>query len=379
MTPLTSETIALILHYIVPPSQLSPLPPHLISSSLRQRLHFLNISPENPDSYLAWPSDNHHLAIRLLEQFQKPIDDHLYSSFPIRYTSDPESAYAHVSILPELNPGLRLIFQWNNPDGWKYHNIALMPFPPHSSESFQDLSPSQSETTMSDDQLDAYWDAYTHPDDSQSPSPTSSNLQHAVEDSYWSQYAAIQGNHNFIHLRRVHSFLVTGSGDSTLPTPPSLDQKQNDSKRIFVSYPGLPPNAVFDPLKAPSPNALARRLEELSPRFKAPPLDDDSNSGSVSESLTFSPPSNPPLSSSTVLLSIDADWRLSEGSLVGECAYQQDPQHMVPHHESHEALKDAIRGVYRLWKSARAPDSAIPEGEEFLEMVGQIVAEASLN
>ena len=52
---------------------------------------------------------------------------------------------------------------------------------------------------------------------------------------------------------------------------------------------------------------------------------------------------------------------------------------MVSHHESHEALKDAIRGVYRLWKSARTPDFDIPEGQEFLEIVRQIVTENSPN
>ena len=221
-TPLTPEIIALTLHYIVPPSQLSLLPPHLISSSLLQRHHFLNISPDNPDSYLAWPSDDRHLAIRLLEHFQKPIDDRLYSSFPIRYTSDPESAYAHVSILPELTPGLRLIFQWNNPDGWKYHNIALMPFPSHSSESLQDLLLLQSDTTTLVNQLDTYWDAYTHPDDSQSSSAIVVTRSDPAEDSYWSQYAAMQGDYNSIHFCCVHSFFYCRLW------------------RLYASYPAFP-------------------------------------------------------------------------------------------------------------------------------------------
>jgi len=206
MTPLTPEFIALILHYIVPPSQLSPLPPHLLSSSLRQRHHFLQISPDHPASYLAWPS-NSHLAIHLLEDVPKPIDD---ISFPVRYTSDAESAYAHVSILPEHPHGLRLVFQWNSPDGWKYHNLALMPFPPHSSESPQDtLQQSDPEYIRMGDQVDtdaAYWDAYTHPDEDAPPiTVADSDPQRGAEDSYWSQYAAIHGEYRlFTSAVRVH-------------------------------------------------------------------------------------------------------------------------------------------------------------------------------
>lgn len=194
MTPLTADAIALILEYIHPPSQLDIIPPHLLSSSLLQRHHYLQLSPHHPASYLAWPSDSNDLVIRLLELFQRPIDDRLYSSFSVRYTSDPESAFAHVSILPEYSPGLRLIFQWGSPDGWKYHNIALMPFPPNSSESLHDphVHP------MIDGQLDLdspYWDAYAYSDDSQFQPPTKADPQQDAEDSYWSQYAAIQGKH----------------------------------------------------------------------------------------------------------------------------------------------------------------------------------------
>lgn len=369
MTPLTPASIALILQYIVPPSQLSFLPPHLLSSSLLQRHHFLQISPDDPISYLAWPSDSHdnHLAIRLLEDFHRPIDDHLYASFPVRYTSDSEFAYSHVSILPGHPSGPRLVFQWNTPDGWKYHNVALMPFPSHSSQSPQDplLFQSHAETTIMGDQLDTdtpYWDAYAHPYDSQSALPitlTDSNPQHGAEDPYWSLYAAIQG-----------------SGDSTLPTPPPLAQEQNDSKRIFVSYPGLPPTTVPNPLDPPSPNALARRLADLSPRLQSPPLADHSNSESASDSAVFSSLPHPPLPSS-IVLPTDTDATFSKDNLVGESrVYQQDARHIVPHHESYEALKDSIRGIYRLWRSSSVTHE---EKEEFLEIVRQIVAESSLH
>lgn len=52
--------------------------------------------------------------------------------------------------------------------------------------------------------------------------------------------------------------------------------------------------------------------------------------------------------------------------------------HVIPHPESHEALKDVIRGVYRLWKSSKEPyPTAHEEREEFFEMIQQVVAEFS--
>jgi hypothetical protein len=218
LTQLTPESIAVILQYILPPSQLSPLPPHLLSSSLLQRHHFLKISPDQPASYLAWPSDSddHHTAVCLLEDYQCPIDDRLYSSFPIRYTSDPESAYAHVSISMEHSPGIRLVFQWNTPDGWKYHNLALMPFPSNSFELLQDALQSQHFPAEAGDQVDtdlSYWDAYTGSDDSQSVPPIEvADYQHGAEDHYWSQYAAIHGIHMSIELCYAYSPLLQALG-----------------------------------------------------------------------------------------------------------------------------------------------------------------------
>jgi hypothetical protein len=87
-----------------------------------------------------------------------------------------------------------------------------MPFPSHSFESLQDQSQQfHAETTMLSDEVDTdttYWEAYVHHDDSKSASPvmvTDSDPQHAAEDSYWSQYAAIQGKYQSPQLRCVHS------------------------------------------------------------------------------------------------------------------------------------------------------------------------------
>jgi hypothetical protein len=367
MLALTPHSVAVVLQHIVPPSQLSPLPPYLLSSSLLQRHHFLHISPDQPVSYLAWPSDSghHHTAVRLLENFQCPIDERLYASFPIRYTTDPESAYAHVSISTEhYSPGIRLVFQWNTPDGWKYHNLALMPFPPNSFESLQEAL--QHFPVETDDQVDSYWDAYPASDDSQLVPPikvADTDSQHAAEDSYWSQYATIHGMYMSIELVLRPFTLVTGSGDSTLPTPPS---PQKQLKRVLMPYPGPAPATVFNPLEPPSPRALARRLADLGHRPQSPSQLGDVKSELVPDSPVLSPPQHSLLPTSNPSPSD---------------AYQQEAQRTEPGHESHEALKDAIRGLHRLWRLTRQECSVTQseEQQEFLEIVREVVSEPSLS
>ena len=201
-SPLSTSTVLITLDWIAPPSLLSPFPPHLISSALRQRHHFLNISPDNPSEYLTWPSNcptQGHTVIELLEALPKPIE-HL--NCYVRYSVDEESAFAHVEI-PSDPPGLRLIFQWD-PDGWKYHNIALMPFPPNTFESLQEAASfifvSQSPTVVFEEGDDgSYWDAYSRDGDhegyitSKEPEPLS------TEDAYWARYTSVHGQHNLSH------------------------------------------------------------------------------------------------------------------------------------------------------------------------------------
>jgi hypothetical protein len=164
------------------------------------------LTPDDPASYLAWPSDcdSHTTAIRLLEAFQKPIDDSLYSTFPVCYSADAESTYAHVAVSPDHLPGLRLVFQWNSPEGWKYHNITLMPFPPNTFDSVHDALPFQPHdflaepimNIVNDDTDDSYWDAYGHGGDDDDPAfltVTKDDSQAGTEDAYWSQYAEVQG------------------------------------------------------------------------------------------------------------------------------------------------------------------------------------------
>jgi len=212
MTPsaITPLTINITLQYILPPSQLSqPLPTHLTSTSLLKRHHFLQIDTNDPIEYLSWPSPNRERAIDLLENLSTRRDDEGNGEYEVRYTSDVEYTYAHV----RLEEHLRIIFQWDAEDGWKYHDANLLPFPPGSQESLQDvladavakssspvanlhpkLSLAGGEVSKNDD--DDYWNAYgAQGDDDIHPEPETLPLtMESSEDAYWAQYASVQGS-----------------------------------------------------------------------------------------------------------------------------------------------------------------------------------------
>jgi hypothetical protein len=210
-------TINNILAYILPPSQLSqPLPNHLISTSLIQRHHFLNITPENPIEYLCWPSPSRERIIQLLETLATQKDDE-EKVYHVKYTSDVEHAYAHV----RLDDELRLVFQWDRVDMWKYHDTNIMPFPPGSHESLHDamtdaaadassggsagdelcrassLENSFKDNEVNENDDDAYWNAYgVQADDDRSHEQDGQSKKAAAdsgEDAYWAQYATVHG------------------------------------------------------------------------------------------------------------------------------------------------------------------------------------------
>lgn len=195
--PLNSATIHLVLDHICPLS--APLPPHFISTPLRQRHYFLSLLPDNPVDYLAWPSPNQSHAVNLLQSLPLPSHDLL---FPIQYTADPENIFAHARITSDI----RLIFLWNTIEGWQYHNIALMPFPADSYASLtdamalyspDDFLPEQHPTTnVVDDDDHSYWDSYGQSGVSDHISKTHLDSEPSSEDAYWAQYSAVQGSYS---------------------------------------------------------------------------------------------------------------------------------------------------------------------------------------
>jgi hypothetical protein len=220
-TPFPQHTANIILKYISPLSD--PLPPHLLSSALRDRHRFLSIYPSDPTNYLCWPKpgENQSDVVGLLT---RPTHDEALSC-PVQYVSDGDQGdtFAHVCIGDAGEQGLnpRLVFQWEEPGGWKYHDVGLMPFPNKSYPSLQAAlqaassapveflvegaySP-QTDATGDEEEEDddsAYWNAYGAGNDSHGlQSRRHSRLLRddkqgmQNEDSYWAQYASVQGKY----------------------------------------------------------------------------------------------------------------------------------------------------------------------------------------
>jgi hypothetical protein len=207
--PISPYTVNLILQYISPPSQLArPIPPHLLSRPLLQRHALLQISPQDPSSYLSWPSSESDLAIQHLESLQMPLDEQA-PDFLVGYTVDPENAYAHVHVKPTGDNGLRLVFEWDGEDSWKYHDSTLMPFPPGTrpflddpaTRAASDSIPNPSfggerqvkGATGDGDDDDDYWNSYGAEYDIKLLPSTSKGEGDVSEDAYWARYAAVQG------------------------------------------------------------------------------------------------------------------------------------------------------------------------------------------
>lgn len=216
-TPLSPSTVQVVLQYLSPPSQLDqPLPPYLLSKSLLQRHHFLSISPDDPQEYLCWPTSREQApkAIEFLDAIPVPAGDDAPRNFPVNYSFDGEYMYAHVDVSHDNTPGARLVFQWDEDDGWKYHDAGIMPFPPNSQASLMDVlqtKPSihqpaaanpvdsfnsygfDSEPSSDDDD---YWNAYGSQDaldESEKDLLSSSSDAVGTEDAYWAQYASVHG------------------------------------------------------------------------------------------------------------------------------------------------------------------------------------------
>ncbi|KAG2044817.1 hypothetical protein BDR03DRAFT_937296 [Suillus americanus] len=207
MFPIQSHTVHLVLQYISPPSELTqPLPPHLLSRSLLQRHHFLQISPDNPIEYLCWPAPRSARVIELLNIFSSPGDQP--GQYYVRYTSDPEHTYAHVQVVTH-EQGVRLLFEWDDEDGWKYHDSQLMPFPSTSrsalhppitpAEQARERYPSVTRGFLDDE--DRYWNAYNAPlyesisafSALAPPNTLREGSADKAEDAYWARYSSVQG------------------------------------------------------------------------------------------------------------------------------------------------------------------------------------------
>ncbi|KAJ7925816.1 hypothetical protein B0H13DRAFT_1101484 [Mycena leptocephala] len=220
-----------LLHYICPTIQ--SLPQHLVASQLAFRQSCLKLTPDDP-AYLFWPSSDDQRVLDALESLQqRPIDD-IGLDFEIRYTAD-DSLFAHVQLTPDNPFGLRLVFQWED-GNWKYSNMALMPLPPNSSASLDDLPETQlGDGDSGDNTPDSYWDSYGEPEPDRERDTV--EFERETTGSYWDLYNSVQG-----------------SGDSAIPSP--VPEKQRHDFHIPFSYADMHPTT--DPI-----DSLSDRLEAL--------------------------------------------------------------------------------------------------------------------
>jgi len=137
--------------------------------------------------------------------------DELASDFLVGYAADPEHAYAHVHLKSTGDDGLRLIFEWDGQENWRYHDSNVMPFPPGTHQSLGDAVADVATVTIpvpgpnsgnrgsgdgdDTDDDDDYWNSYGAENVSGlQPSPSMGEVDvDASEDAYWAQYASVQG------------------------------------------------------------------------------------------------------------------------------------------------------------------------------------------
>ncbi|KZT74652.1 hypothetical protein DAEQUDRAFT_659485 [Daedalea quercina L-15889] len=400
-TPIQPGFVHLILQYIAPPSQLTqPIPPHLLSKSLLQRHHFLQITPDNPHEYLCWPTSGGR-AIELLEDLPQPLDDEPVP-YPVQYTSDAEQAYAHVGLPIVDTDGARMVFEWDEADGWKYHDLAMMPFPPGSRATLQELTTKEtghvqravsqvSETSYvvepyangSDD--DDYWNAYGSQDDAAAynndPLMSNKDAEAGTEDAYWARYSSVHGTadsarpspppHPKRKLYAMEPNIASGTASpNPLPVPARSDlyYSHGDTLPMLGSFPPKG-NSRWDPA---SPRALAQLLAEVPPRASPSPsplsVPEEADADSEVSSPTVGGSSG---SDEGSLTSVSIPGDVSSGATRLGATADDAAEEM-------RALRDGIRGLWKLWEMGRRKRSEALGSDDdkklFLEVVRDTAA-----
>ncbi|KAJ7630971.1 hypothetical protein FB45DRAFT_553269 [Roridomyces roridus] len=318
--PISPTQIVSILHLV---HSFTTIPPHLLSSQLAFRQSCLNLNSDDP-AYFFWPSSNDQHVLDALEQFQrKPIDD-ISLDFDIQYTRD-ESFFAHVEVIPG---GLRLVFQHEG-DSWKYHNAAHMPFPPSSYPSLDSVPEPQTvdeDSGSAEEDGDNYWDSYGEPAGEDNVAEEKAEVD---EKSYWDLYNSVQG-----------------SGDSVIPSPVPEKQQEQERQEMY--------SGVDDPI-----SSLSDRLAAISRR---PPLEDeeDAITNDMMHTATDTVNSFP---QPVAAISVHPPPEEENEATVPEPTKRNTP--------GVDALKESVRGLYRLWKVT----SAETDPEAFLSLVRETLTE----
>lgn len=369
MFPIQSHTIHLVLQYISPPSELTqPLPPHLLSKSLLQRHHFLQISPDNPIEYLCWPASQNARVIELLNIFSSPGDQP--GQYYVRYTSDVEHTYAHVQVVSH-EQGVRLLFEWDDEDGWKYHDSQLMPFPSTSrsavhppttpAEQARERYPSVARGFLDDE--DRYWNAYNAPlyESLSALAPRNTFREVSAdrtEDAYWARYSSVQG-----------------SADSTVPSPLPNHRKLETTLPAYYTQQeeaiSIPADTIHS-LPLPD-NIHTPTSNEPSSSFTR---DTSSPLSTLDNSDLETPASGKPGQYAHVAQPVKVtlnDMSYSNGRHAGNGhANEEDDEFAV---EEDKAVTESIKGIYYLWKARKLNQPDEENSDAFLRIVRETVTQ----
>ncbi|KAL1707341.1 hypothetical protein EV121DRAFT_255947 [Schizophyllum commune] len=343
--PLEQHTVKLVLSSLC--ASTPSIPEHFVSPLLAKRHAFLDLSPEqDAEAYLLWPSDDNTRIMGALRALQ--VSD--YDFYPIQYTADPESVFAHVHVRSNAADEVRVVFNWDAEDAqWKYHNVSLMPFPVNSHTSLEDalkeVTPGPSsghaqapEPVYHDD--DDYWNAYGQDDDgAEEPSNHHADQhQDGSEDAYWAQYSAIHG-----------------TADSTIPSPLPVQKRRThyfehaeDESVLAAGFASMRPRLPSDP---PCPVDLNNRLENISPRSNSPIMmadDHELEARRFGEGVEEDVEEGDSASTGTL-----GDLSAAPSPKTGGDKDESVVASISVFDEETEALKDSIKGLYKLWKLKR--------------------------
>jgi len=296
-----------------------------------------------------------------------------------------------------------MLFQWDDQDGWKYHDIQLMPFPSTSYFTLQRaISESSTENKVLEQPVAAasagadlddrdYWNAYgAPPDDISALAPRSAKdgSSDGTEDAYWAQYSLVQGGSSLpsvvFFLRLTES--LSGSADSTVPSPsPNNRRLQPAPPTYFTQHEEAIPipadtihslPLIVDKFGPPSPTTLAHLLNDISPRK-------DIHSPTSNEPpSTFDPDTPSPLSTVD-----NSDLVTPVSANLGQYAHVIPPVKVelngMPFSnlqypgidddevgvEEDKALTESIKGIYCLWKARKWKQADEESSNAFLRIV----------
>lgn len=384
--PLAHSTIASTLQFLIPPS-IHGIPSSIISRQLRNRHHFLSITPDQAAAYFCLnpehPSQDTSKVLSTLHELADQNMEDLARS--IRYSTDGEDLLSHVIT---AEPGsIQVVFIWETPDAndssnkteWKY--LDVKPF--LSSDSLYSTLQAAEEARLKAN--------------SKSSLTRQASGNSIADDSYWSAYGNVapsvsNGRAAFLNgLIRNES----GTGLSRGSVSPrreeaywdryGYDSDEDEGGGAPVPIVAPPPAAEAEPRTlghAQIWNASAARFspEALSEAL-AMHLQPELPSSTITQDLAVSL-NTPPQKQILVQPASEPASPLQAPSF-SDISVEQDTSSAVGSNAAstgEKAVADATRGIYNLWRNTRNSQgsedtSSSEEKKAFLELVTRALAD----